>query len=80
MALFDFPRINFNGRVDVNVPTINNAVYYPLTMYDATHSQAFLPPRIYYDSQADITKINSSFAPTIYTDPQNHSQPFYIEI
>ncbi|MBK6814694.1 MAG: hypothetical protein IPL56_07890 [Saprospiraceae bacterium] len=80
MALFDFPRINFNGRVDVNVPTINNAVYYPLTMYDATHSQAFLPPRIYYDSQADITKINSSFAPTIHTDPQNHSQPFYIEI
>jgi hypothetical protein len=78
MSLFDFPRINFNGNIDVNVPTINNTVFFPLTVYDQMYSRAFLPPRLYFSKETIIQDIPSSFVPTIYYDDLN--QYYYIEI
>jgi hypothetical protein len=80
MSLFDFPRIHFSGNIDVNVPTINNTVYYPLTIYDATRSEAFIPPRLYFSSADIIKKVNSKLNPKIYSDPANRFNYVYIEI
>lgn len=78
MSLFDFPRIHYSGLLDVNVPTINNAVYFPLTMYAATTTSAFIPPRLYFSSKALIEAVTPSIHPTIYFDEVNRY--FYIEI
>ncbi len=78
MALFDFPRIHFAGNLDVDVPTINNSVYFPLTIYDQMRSKWLLPPRLYFSTEAAITRINSGFKPKIYQDQYNGLP--YIEI
>ena len=78
MGLFDFPRIHFAGNVDINVPTINNSYYFPLTIYDATQSKAFLPPRLYFSSEAVINNVPSSINPEIHFDENN--QYYYIKI
>ena len=78
MSLFDFPRIHFKGNVDVNVPTINNAYYFPLTIYDATRSKPLLPPRLYFSSEELIQSVQSNLNPTIIKDDINGY--FYIEI
>jgi hypothetical protein len=80
MSLFDFPRIHFHGQADINVPTINNAYYFPLTIYDATRSQGFLPPRLYFSSAEKITSVQSSIQPPptpVYDAANNY---YYIEI
>jgi hypothetical protein len=78
LSLFDFPRIHYSGLIDLNVPTINNTVNFPLSLYDATHSVAFTPPRLYFSSQAIILHVQASIRPTIYFDQQNSY--WYIEI
>lgn len=78
MSLFDFPRIHFSGQMDINVPTINNTVNFPLSLYDATHSKAFLPPRLYFSSSEIISSVNSPFKPEIHYDESNTY--YYIEI
>ena len=78
MGLFDFPRIHFGGNVNINVPTINNAYYFPLTIYDATRSKAYLPPRLYFSSEAIIKGVTSPIDPTPIHDEINGY--YYIEI
>ena len=78
MALFDFPRIHFTGEVDINVATINNAATFPLTIYDATRSRPFLPPRLYFSSESIIQNVRPTINPTIQQDPVNGY--YYIEI
>lgn len=78
MAIFDFPRIHFSGNLDVNVPTINNAFYFPLTMYDAVRSEAFLPPRLYFHSVDEIESVTPSIQPKPQYDDVN--KLWYIEI
>ncbi len=71
MALFDFPRINFNGDLDINVPTINNSVYFPLTIYDQMRSEPLFPPRLYFSSEAVINGVKSDLKPLIHKDDLN---------
>ena len=78
MSLFDFPRIHFSGNIDIDVPTINNAYYFPLTIYDATRSEAFLPPRLYFSNSEIVKSVKASINPTIYVDENNGY--VYIEI
>lgn len=51
MSLFDFPRINFAGKSQLNVGTANNGFYIPLVIYEPDTSKALLPPRLYIDSK-----------------------------
>ena len=82
MGLFDFPRIHFKGNIDLNVPTINNSYYFPLTLYDQTRSRAFLPPRLYF-TNADIPqKVSARIKPIVKEDPitalnRNRTNPYY---
>ncbi|MFN9784131.1 MAG: hypothetical protein ACK54A_12945, partial [Sphingobacteriales bacterium] len=78
MGLFDFPRIHFSGNIDINVPTINNAYYFPLTIYDQRRSVPFLPPRLYFSSRDVVSKVVASFKPDVHDDPDNGF--CYIEI
>jgi hypothetical protein len=78
MGLFDFPRIHFSGNIDINVPTINNAYYFPLTIYDQRRSIPFLPPRLYFSSKAIVDGVNSPLKPAVIPDPDNGF--CYIEI
>src|SRR5215218_1351114 len=78
MGLFDFPRIHFSGNIDINVPTINNAYYFPLTIYDVTRSLPFLPPRLYFSNAQKINDVNSPLKPTI--NPPDINGYVYIEI
>lgn len=78
MSLFDFPRIHFSGNLDINVPTINNAYYFPLTIYDAMRSEPFLPPRLYFSSKEVIENVQASIKPTPIADTINGY--YYIEI
>ncbi|MDZ4756977.1 MAG: hypothetical protein SGJ10_02405 [Bacteroidota bacterium] len=78
MSLFDFPRINFNGDIDINVSTINNSVYFPLTLYDQMYSRPLFPPRLYFTNNEIITSVQPSINPKIYTDSVNGY--VYIEI
>lgn len=78
MSLFDFPRIHYSGLIDINVPTINNTVNFPLSLYDATHSKAYLPPRLYFSNKDLITGVNPSINPKIYLEES--TQYYYIEI
>jgi hypothetical protein len=78
MALFDFPRIHFSGYIDVNVPTINNAFYFPLTIYDATRSESYLPPRLYFTTKDKITSVSSPLNAEPIFDKINKF--WYIEI
>lgn len=80
MGLFDFPRINFRGNIDINVPTINNAYYFPLTIYDSQRSVPLFPPRLYFQNAEQINSVAATApykAPPIY-DPLN--EYYYIEI
>lgn len=78
MGLFDFPRIHFSGKIDINVPTINNSYYFPLTMYDQTRSKAFLPPRLYFSDPIIPKKVQSAIDPKIIHDADNGY--WYMEI
>lgn len=78
MGLFDFPRIHFGGNININVPTINNAYYFPLTIYDATRSKAYLPPRLYFSSSSVIQSVPSSLNPPVFYDEVNGY--YYIQI
>ncbi len=78
MGLFDFPRVHFSGDIDINVPTINNAYYFPLTIYDATRSEAFLPPRLYFSTKEKITSVQSPLNAAAVFDQLNGY--YYIEI
>ncbi len=78
MGLFDFPRIHFSGNIDINVPTINNSYYFPLTMYDQRRSKPFLPPRLYFSDPSIPEKIDSRLKPEIIHDIDNGY--WYIEI
>lgn len=69
MGLFDLPRINFHGNVDIHVPTINNAYTFPLTLYDATRSRPFFPPRLYFTTKAKIDAVSVPFDPDPQADP-----------
>ena len=71
MGLFDFPRIHFSGNIDINVPTINNSYYFPLTMYDQKRSKPFLPPRLYFSDPTIPEKIESPIKPEIIHDTDN---------
>lgn len=78
MGLLDFPRIHFSGKIDINVPTINNSYYFPLTMYDQTRSKAFLPPRLYFSDPAIPEKVKPTINPKIIHDVENGY--WYIEV
>lgn len=78
MALFDFPRIHFSGDINLNVPTINNTYYFPITIYDATRSLAFMPPRLYFSSKQVIEGVNAPVNATPI--PDNLNNLWYIEI
>jgi len=78
MGLFDFPRIHFSGNIDINVPTINNSYYFPLTIYDQTRSRPFLPPRLYFTTPEKVLSVNSGLRPEVISDPDNGY--CYIEI
>lgn len=78
MSLFDFPRIHLSGKIDIDVPTINNAVYFPLTMYDQMRSKPFLPPRLYFSTEAVINGVNSPLHLQPIPDAINNY--FYVEI
>ncbi len=78
MSLFDFPRINFAGNIDINVPTINNSVYFPLTMYDQMRSKPLFPPRLYFTNEAKAKAVTPSINPKIIPDTYNGY--VYIEI
>jgi len=78
MGLFDFPRIHFTGNIDVNVPTINNAYYFPLTIYDTTRARPFLPPRLYFSTYKIAKGIHATIHPEIHEDDLNNY--VYIEI
>ena len=71
MSLFDFPRIHLSGNIDIDVPTINNAVYFPLTMYDQVRSQPLFPPRLYFSTADIINKVSPSINPIIHQDEYN---------
>jgi hypothetical protein len=79
MGLFDFPRIHFKGNIDINVPTINNSYYFPLTIYDQTQSRAFLPPRLYFSTAEKANAVNSNLNPKP-TPVQDVNGYWYIEI
>ena len=79
MALFDFPRIHFSGNVDLNVPTLNNAVYFPLALYDQTRSVGFLPPRLYFSSEAVIRQVPNPI-PDLSIHQDNLNNYWYIDI
>jgi hypothetical protein len=78
MALFDFPRIHFSGNIDINVPTINNSYYFPLTIYDQVHSRPFLPPRLYFSDPKIPAAVHANINPAVIPDPENGY--CYIEI
>ncbi|GAB4032581.1 hypothetical protein [Spirosoma gilvum] len=79
MSLFDFPRVHFSGNVDINVPTMNNAFYFPLALYDQTKSVAFIPPRLYFSKKEIIQGVTPPIPNLpIYFDELN--QYYYIEI
>ena len=79
MALFDFPRIHFSGNININVPTINNSFYFPLTLYDQTRSRSFLPPRLYFSTPQVIQAVTPAIPDLkIYADDLNSY--YYIEI
>jgi hypothetical protein len=78
MALFDFPRIHFSGDIDVNVPTINNSYYFPLTLYDQMRSVPLFPPRLYFSDKSKVTAVESPLNPEIFEDDINCF--VYIEI
>lgn len=78
MGLFDFPRIHFSGNIDINVPTINNSYYFPLTIYDQVRSRPFLPPRLYFSDPKIPAAVHASINPDIIQDPDNGY--CYIEI
>ena len=78
MALFDFPRIHFKGEMDINVATINNAATFPLTIYDATRSRPFLPPRLYFSSKDIIQGVPSPLEPD--TDYDEVSGVSYLQV
>jgi len=78
MALFDFPRIHFKGEMEINVATINNAATFPLTIYDATRSRPFLPPRLYFSSKDIIEGVPSPLEPDIHYDEVNGF--YYLEV
>ena len=79
MGLFDFPRIHFSGNIDINVPTINNSFFFPLSMYDQTRSQGFIPPRLYFSSKEIIKTVTPAIPGlTLIYDDQNGY--WYIEI
>lgn len=79
MSLFDFPRVHFSGNIDINVPTMNNAYYFPLALYDQTRSVAFMPPRLYFSTAQLIqTVVNPIPDLPIYHDELNGY--YYIEI
>jgi hypothetical protein len=78
MAIFDFPRVHFAGNIDIDVPTINNTAYFPLTMYDQMRSKPFLPPRLYFSNSQLIINVNPGSVPPIQNDAYNGY--VYIEI
>lgn len=78
MGLFDFPRIHFSGNININVPTINNSFYFPLTIYDQTKSRGFRPPRLYFSSEQVIQSVQPSIPNLKITQDEN--QYWYIEI
>ncbi len=78
MGLFDFPRIHFSGSIDIDVPTINNSYYFPLTMYDQRRSKPFLPPRLYFSKASIPEKVKSPLKPEVIFDSENGY--WYIEI
>lgn len=78
MAIFDFPRIHFAGDIDIDVPTINNTVYFPLTMYDQMRSKPFLPPRLYFSNSQVVINVDPGNVPPIHNDQYNGY--VYIEI
>lgn len=79
MSLFDFPRVHFSGNIDINVPTMNNAYYFPLALYDQTRSVAFMPPRLYFSTEQRIKTVANPIPNLpIYQDELNGY--YYIEI
>lgn len=79
MGLFDFPRIHFSGNININVPTINNSYYFPLTIYDQTLSRGFRPPRLYFSSEQVIQNVQPAI-PNLKIYPDEFNKYWYIEI
>lgn len=81
MGLFDFPRIHFSGKININVPTINNSFYFPLTIYDQTRSRGFQPPRLYFSSPKALQGIKNPIPNLKIYPPDKSNNPYcYIEI
>ena len=79
MGLFDFPRVHFSGNININVPTINNSFYFPLTIYDQTRSKGFNPPRLYFSSKEVIQKVQPAI-PNLEIKQDSFNQFWYIKI
>ncbi|SHO61643.1 hypothetical protein [Algoriphagus zhangzhouensis] len=80
MGLFDFPRIHFSGKIDINVPTINNSYYFPLTIYDQKKSVPFLPPRLYFSKPSIPQNVKSKLDPKPEIIHDEDNGYWYIEI
>ncbi|MFT4600142.1 MAG: hypothetical protein ACI857_000312 [Arenicella sp.] len=53
MSQFDFPRINFEGTAELDVPTANNGYHDPIRLFNQDKSQQYMPPRVYIYKQPD---------------------------
>ncbi|TAH20249.1 MAG: hypothetical protein EAZ08_06365 [Cytophagales bacterium] len=79
MSRFSFPRLNFSGNINIDVPTGNNSRYYPLSYYDPVNAKSFLPPRIYL-SAAQMEEITEKYGPHFPIIKGENEQSHYIEI
>jgi hypothetical protein len=68
MSQFDFPRINFHGKILLDTPTANNGKFSPLMIYNEPVSLPFQPPRVYLNP-TQATYVGANFKNlTIVTD------------
>ncbi len=80
MSQFDFPRINFSGSVWLDVGTANNGYHHPLVLFNQKESKAYMPPRLYIESNNQTGLYTAKQAGlTIYDDPDDPTQK-YVEL
>lgn len=80
MAQFDFPRINFGGKVSINPATANNNVWLPLVLFNPISVQAVMPPRVYLTEELKTLYSNGTFILPEGNSVKTDNGLFYVEI
>lgn len=61
MSLFDFPRIHFSGRANIDPATGNNNYHFPLVSYEPVTGTVVLPPRLYLEKESERNLVQDKF-------------------